>query len=96
MKLVRRTENSGPNEALRFGVKTADGDYVLFLDGDDMLARDVVENLCMKADDTEADILTAPAFIWSLPIYHSSSRLCQIFLSCSIIESISQSPVNLQ
>ena len=64
MNLVRHRENSGPNEARRSGVKAADGDYVLFVDGDDMLTRDAVENLRMKAYETEADVVTAPCFRW--------------------------------
>ncbi|MEE8576110.1 MAG: glycosyltransferase family 2 protein, partial [candidate division Zixibacteria bacterium] len=64
VKLVRHTENSGPNEARRSGVRAADGDYVLFVDGDDMLTRDAVENLRMKAYETGADLVTGPAFRW--------------------------------
>ena len=65
MNLVRHRENSGPNEARHSGVKAADGDYVLFVDGDDMLTRDAVENLRMKAHETEADVITAPCFRWA-------------------------------
>ena len=64
MKLVRHTENRGPNEARHSGVKAADGDYVLFVDGDDMLTRDAVENLRIRAHETEADVVTAPCFRW--------------------------------
>lgn len=65
IKLVRHTENRNVNEARRSGVKAADGDYVLFVDGDDMLTRDAVENLRMKARETEADVVTAPFFKWA-------------------------------
>jgi FkbM family methyltransferase len=64
-KLVRHTENLGPNEARRSGVRAAVGDYVLFVDSDDMLTRDALENLGMKAQETAADLVTAPAFRWS-------------------------------
>ena len=64
MKLVRHRENSGLNEARRSGVKAANGDYVVFIDSDDMLTRDAVENLRMKAHETEADVVTAPFFRW--------------------------------
>jgi FkbM family methyltransferase len=64
MKLVRHTGNRGPNEARHSGVKAASGDYVLFVDGDDMLTRDAVENLRMKAHETAADVVTVPAFRW--------------------------------
>jgi FkbM family methyltransferase len=65
MKLLRHSENCGPNEARRSGVKAASGDYVLFVDGDDMLSRDAVENLRMKACETEADVIVAPGFTWA-------------------------------
>ncbi len=65
IKLVRHTENLGPNEARWSGVKAASGEYVLFIDGDDMLTRDAVETLRTKAQETAADLITAPAFRWS-------------------------------
>lgn len=64
MKLVRHTENLGLNEARHSGVKAASGDYVFFVDGDDMLTRDAVENLHIKAHETGANLVTAPAFRW--------------------------------
>lgn len=64
MKLVRHTENLGPNEARRSGVKAARGDYVFFVDGDDMLTRYAIESLHIKADETGAVLVTAPAFRW--------------------------------
>ena len=64
MKLVRHTENLGLNEARYSGVKAASGDYVFFVDGDDMLTRDAIENLHIKAHETGADLVTAPFFSW--------------------------------
>jgi FkbM family methyltransferase len=65
IKLVRHTENLGPNEARWSGVRVANADYVLFVDGDDVLTRDALENLNLKARDTAADLVTSPAFRWS-------------------------------
>jgi FkbM family methyltransferase len=64
IKLVRHRENRGLNEARRSGVKAASGDYVLFVDGDDILARDAAENLQIRALQTGADLVTAPIFRW--------------------------------
>jgi glycosyltransferase involved in cell wall biosynthesis len=64
MKVVRHTENLGLNEARHSGVKAASGDYVFFVDGDDMLTRDAIENLHIKARETGADLVTSPAFRW--------------------------------
>ena len=64
VKVVRHKENLGLNEARHSGVKAASGDYVFFIDGDDMLTRDATENLLIKAHETGADLVTAPAFRW--------------------------------
>ena len=64
MKVVRHKENLGPNEARHSGVKAASGGYVFFVDGDDMLTRDAIENLLIKAHETGAELVTAPAFRW--------------------------------
>ena len=64
MKLVRHAENLGLNESCHSGVKAASGDYVFFVDGDDMLTRDAIENLLIKARETGADLVTAPSSCW--------------------------------
>jgi FkbM family methyltransferase len=65
IQVVRHKKNIGPNESRRTGVKHASGDFVLFVDGDDMLSSDAVESLRMQALRTGADIVVAPFFRWN-------------------------------
>ncbi len=64
-KIVRHPGNFGLNEARRSGVKSADGKYVIFIDGDDSLTRDGLELLRMQAERDGADLVTAPMFHWN-------------------------------
>ena len=43
--VIRHSANLGLNEARWSGVKRASGDYVVFIDGDDPIVRDGLENL---------------------------------------------------
>lgn len=65
VKLIRHSENRGLNEARRSGVNGASGDYVLFVDGDDILTRDAIENLRAEAWKSRADLVTAPFLRWN-------------------------------
>lgn len=53
--------NKGLPSARNTGIMNATGDYILFLDADDMLTENAVEKLASKALETNADII-APSF----------------------------------
>lgn len=63
-QIIRHPDNRGLNAARHSGVKAATGDYVVFIDGDDILTRDAIESLRMVAHQTNADIVTAPLYRW--------------------------------
>jgi|GEM_PF-1282492 len=63
-QLVRHAKNGGLNEARRSGLHVAKGKYIVFVDGDDFLARDGLETLRMTASETGADIISAPMMRW--------------------------------
>jgi FkbM family methyltransferase len=63
-RVVRHHKNLGLNEARRTGVKAALGDFVVFVDGDDMMTRDGLELLRMEAHRTKADIVTSTFQRW--------------------------------
>ncbi len=52
-----RQENSGPYHARREGIKAASGDYLLFLDCDDLLRADALEKLHDEIEKKNADII---------------------------------------
>jgi glycosyltransferase involved in cell wall biosynthesis len=54
---VHTIENRGPGHARNYGVKLARGDYILFVDSDDVLIDGALELLIQKMDETKADLL---------------------------------------
>lgn len=55
--IVIHKKNGGLSEARNFGISHANGEYILFLDSDDTLAKDAIEGLVMKAIESEADLV---------------------------------------
>ena len=45
IKVLRQTQNSGPSAARNWGIREAEGEYIIFLDDDDLLFSDALENL---------------------------------------------------
>lgn len=64
--LVRHAQNRGLCEARRSGVEAAEGTHILFVDGDDILARDALETLRLAAVQKQADIVTSPLLRWNI------------------------------
>lgn len=55
---VLREVNRGPFLARRRGLALCQGDYVVFLDADDALARNALARISKEIDDTGADIIS--------------------------------------
>lgn len=55
VRLIRR-ENGGLSAARNTGIEASSGEWLMFLDGDDMLAPDAVDTLLTLARQTGADI----------------------------------------
>lgn len=51
------TKNNGIGKTRNTGLKKAQGKYIFFLDSDDYIAKDAMENLYKKAIDLKADIV---------------------------------------
>ena len=57
VKLISHERNSGRHAVRRTGAEAAEGAWVLFLDGDDELAPDMLETLAARAQAAPADMI---------------------------------------
>ena len=55
-----KKENGGVSSARNYGLKKATGEYIYFLDGDDYLLNDALENFYNKAKSGDFDMVIAP------------------------------------
>ena len=60
---VIHQENKGVSGARNTGLRRADGEYVMFVDSDDELLPNAVENLIQDSIEHDADIVSAAAII---------------------------------
>jgi len=54
---VLNQPNSGVSAARNTGIEHASGEYILFVDSDDMIVPDAIEKLYRKADETGAELV---------------------------------------
>ena len=59
-------ENGGLVSARKAGISRAEGDYILNVDGDDWIEDIMIESLVLKAEQTNADIVTSGYYQESL------------------------------
>lgn len=78
--LLVSQKNSGIVEVRKRGLEKCNGDYILFIDGDDWLEIDSIEKLVICIENVNYDIILFNAF-WC---YESSKRAVQSFESNSI------------
>lgn len=58
VKLVEHTINKGAGLSRRDGIKTATGEFVSLIDGDDYISKDFIESLVTRQKETQADIVS--------------------------------------
>lgn len=54
-------ENGGCASARNFGLDKSNGDYILFLDSDDLLEDGAVQNLVLRLEETGSDFVYSPS-----------------------------------
>ncbi|QQE79069.1 CDP-glycerol glycerophosphotransferase family protein [Alicyclobacillus sp. SO9] len=74
LKVIRQ-ENNGPAAARNRGLKLARGQFICFVDSDDILVEDALENMYNAALEHDAQIVTGTTLrfndkrTWSIPTY---------------------------
>lgn len=64
VKLVSKETNQGINQARKTGFENAIGDYIMFVDDDDIIAKKLVEDHLNALSKTGADVSISKAFWW--------------------------------
>lgn len=54
---IIKTSNKGVSSARNTGITETSGDYIIFLDGDDYIAADLVETVILKINKNNADVI---------------------------------------
>jgi glycosyltransferase involved in cell wall biosynthesis len=82
---VIHKKNGGVSSARQLGLETAKGDYVIHVDPDDWVEPNMLEELCYKIIEDDADMVICD-FFWNLPTEISvSSQRPSAFDSKSIM-----------
>lgn len=55
--VVYHKKNGGLSDARNYGIEVAKGDFIMFVDSDDYIAREMVEKLYSSIIDSDADIV---------------------------------------
>lgn len=58
IRVIHR-ENQGVSAARNLGIEEAEGDYILFVDSDDIIAGHMLERMAEMVEETDADVVVA-------------------------------------
>lgn len=64
VRVLRNKENSGPGPSRNAGIEAARGEYLSFIDPDDLISDDFFEQLYKKAKETGCDIIKGREIIF--------------------------------
>ena len=67
VRILKQAKNMGPGAARNTGIRSASGDYVLFVDSDDELMPDMLGKMFETAKQFNADVVQNTQYIFPLP-----------------------------
>ena len=88
VKIVKHAQNKGVAEARNSGIRNATGEYIHFMDSDDLLSPDFYEIMINAAVDNDADIAVSSVFNEKKPKRSIWFRESEIFLNSDKIHKI--------
>lgn len=74
-KIVQNETNSGPGATRNNGIKISSGNYITFLDSDDYIANNFIEEIDKVISDNNADLLIFDYFM----VNNQSEKSCSTF-----------------
>ena len=67
VRIIQQPKNMGPGAARNTGIRSATGDYVTFVDSDDEIMPDAMQNMFEAARKFNADVVHITKFSYALP-----------------------------
>ncbi|MCC6095609.1 MAG: glycosyltransferase [Eubacterium sp.] len=83
VRILTHTENRGIHQARITGLQASRADWILFLDQDDMISRDMIRNMLRDGSPDQSDVLVCNALCETeqgdtYRLYSRKADLCQV------------------
>lgn len=89
VKIIRHNKNMGVSRSRQDGIDAATGEYVIHCDPDDWIELDMYEDLYLKANETDADLVICDYYSVNGDAINYHSQEPKELTSISLLESIS-------
>lgn len=95
---IYTNENQGALLSRIYGVKVATGDYVMFVDSDDWIEKDMVQNMVMQSNNFTIDFIMSGLIMESNKIKYSKINKTEIYgnknIRLSLVDSFMNESIN--